>query len=139
MAPRRVTFNLSQGETLPGPAVVDQPPPQAANQPPREADRPAEGRPSRTKRQPAWLRSGDFDTETSAVCNVDEHIGVEGMIGGDKDDLLSERGNQQVPTLPLVKIKRAASEEAWLLVGPADVIVAAAKELAAHEDVVAQC
>ena len=138
MAPRRVTFNLPQGETLPGPAVVDQPPPQAANQPPREADRPAEGRPSRTKRQPAWLRSGDFDTETSAVCNVDEHIGVEGMIGGDKDDLLSGRGNRQDPTLPLMKVERAASEEAWLLVGQAHVIIAAVKELAVHEDVTAQ-
>ena len=138
MAPRRVTLDLPQGETLPGPTVVNQPLPQAANQPPREADRPAEGRPSRTKRQPAWLRSGDFDTETSAVCNVDEHIGVEGMIGGDKDDLLSGRGNRQDPTLPLMKVERAASEEAWLLVGQAHVIIAAVKELAVHEDVTAQ-
>ena len=57
---------------------------------------------------------------------------------GDKDDLLSERGIRQSLTLPLKKIEHAASEEAWLLVGPAKVIIAAVKELADHEDVVAQ-
>ena len=60
------------------------------------------------------------------------------MIGGDKDDLQSKRGNRQDLTLPLEKIKRATSEEAWLLVGPVNVIIAAVRELADHEDVVAQ-
>ena len=60
-------------------------------------------------------------------------------MGGDKDDLLSERGTRQKdPPLPLVRGKRASSEDLWFLVGLAEVILAAVKDLTGHENVVTQ-
>ena len=58
-------------------------------------------------------------------------------MGGDKDDLLSERGTRQKdPPLPLVRGKRASSEDLWFLVGLAEVILA--EDLTGHENVVTQ-
>ena len=65
-------FNLEQGEAPPEPAIVDQLAPQGANQ-----------RPRRVRQQPAWMKSGDYNLEASAMCvrccAVVSNTSVEGM------------------------------------------------------------
>ena len=109
-ARRSVSFNLEQGEEppeseepvnpvlqaatqLPGPQAATQlPEPQAATQPPgRQAEPPANGRPRRVTRRPAW--QVDFDMSAEAMASEFSSSaeygdnGLVGVNGHGKDDL----------------------------------------------------